>query len=91
MDWEWVVEFLKGMIKPVAALAVVAMAVALSYVQNLGLEAEMAYAIFRSFLQLSVIGFVLQFIFNQDNALWILMAYLFMVRALSLSPVHILM
>lgn len=79
MDWEWVVEFLKGMLKPVAALAVVAMAVALSYVQKLGLEAEMAYAIFRSFLQLSVIGFVLQFIFNQDNALWILMAYLFMV------------
>lgn len=79
MEWEWVVEFLKGMMKPVAALAVVAMAVALSYVQKLGLEGEMAYSIFRAFLQLSVIGFVLQFIFNQDNALWILMAYLFMV------------
>lgn len=79
MGWEWVVEFLKGMIKPVAALVVVAMAVALSYVQKLGLEGEMAYSIFRAFLQLSVIGFVLQFIFNQDNALWILMAYLFMV------------
>ncbi|KAI3447641.1 hypothetical protein Pfo_004306 [Paulownia fortunei] len=79
MDWEWLVEFLKGMIKPVAALAVVAMAVALSYLQKLGLEGEMVYSIFRAFLQLSVIGFVLQFIFNQHNAVWIVMAYLFMV------------
>ncbi|KAL0344589.1 UNVERIFIED_CONTAM: protein ALUMINUM SENSITIVE 3 [Sesamum radiatum] len=79
MDWAWLVEFLKGMIKPTAALAVVAMAVLLSYVQKLGLEAEMAYSIFRAFLQLSVIGFVLQFIFNQKNAVWIVMAYLFMV------------
>ncbi|KAL0426367.1 UNVERIFIED_CONTAM: protein ALUMINUM SENSITIVE 3 [Sesamum latifolium] len=79
MDWAWLVEFLKGMIKPTAALAVVAMAVLLSYLQKLGLEAEMAYSIFRAFLQLSVIGFVLQFIFNQKNAVWIVMAYLFMV------------
>ncbi|GFQ00914.1 protein aluminum sensitive 3 [Phtheirospermum japonicum] len=79
MDWEWVVEFLKGMIKPALALAVVAVAVALSYLQRLGLEGEMVYSIFRAFLQLSIIGFVLQFIFNQDNAVWIVMAYLFMV------------
>ncbi|KAK4432407.1 protein ALUMINUM SENSITIVE 3 [Sesamum alatum] len=79
MDWAWLVEFLKGMIKPTAALAVVMMAVFLSYIQKLGLEAEMAYSILRAFLQLSVIGFVLQFIFNQKNAVWIVMAYLFMV------------
>ncbi|KAK6126052.1 hypothetical protein DH2020_040166 [Rehmannia glutinosa] len=79
MDWEWVVEFLKGMIKPVAALAVVAVAVGLSYLQKLGMEGEMVYSILRAFLQLSVIGFVLQFIFDQDNAVWILIAYLFMV------------
>lgn len=79
MEWEWLWEFLKGMIKPTAALAVVAMAMALSYFQKLGLEAEMAYSILRAFLQLSVIGFVLQFIFNQHNAIWIVMAYLFMV------------
>ncbi|XP_019154973.1 PREDICTED: protein ALUMINUM SENSITIVE 3 [Ipomoea nil] len=78
-DWEWLKEFLKGMLKPVAALAVVAMAVALSYFQRLGLEREMAFSIFRAFLQLSIIGFVLQFIFSQDNVLWILLAYLFMV------------
>ncbi|KAL2554480.1 Protein ALUMINUM SENSITIVE 3 [Forsythia ovata] len=79
MNWEWLGEFFKGMAKPVAALAVVLMAVALSYSQKLGLESEMAYSIFRAFLQLSVIGFVLQFIFNQHNAVWIILAYLFMV------------
>ncbi|KAL8504583.1 hypothetical protein ACS0TY_015954 [Phlomoides rotata] len=79
MGWEWVSEFLYGMIKPAAALAVVAMAVALSYFQKLGLEGEMIYSIFRAFVQLSIIGFVLQFIFNQENALWIVLAYLFMV------------
>ncbi|KAE8719059.1 Protein ALUMINUM SENSITIVE 3 [Hibiscus syriacus] len=79
MDWDWLVEFLKGMVKPVAALAVVLIAVILSFMQNLGLEKEMVYSIFRAFLQLSVIGFVLQFIFNQDNTGWILLSYLFMV------------
>ncbi|EES18926.1 hypothetical protein BDA96_09G024500 [Sorghum bicolor] len=72
-------DFLLGMLKPVAATAVVAMAVALSFSQRLGLEGEMLYATARAFLQLSVIGFVLQFIFTQKNALWILLAYLFMV------------
>ena len=79
MDWDWLFEFLKGMVKPVAALAVVLMAVLLSFMQKLGLEKEMIYSIFRSFLQLSVIGFVLQFIFNQENSGWIVLAYLFMV------------
>ncbi|ESW34694.1 hypothetical protein PHAVU_001G172900 [Phaseolus vulgaris] len=78
-DWSWMVEFLKGMVKPVAATAVVFLAVALSFYQKLGLEIEMVVAIVRAFIQLSIIGFVLQFIFNQDNAGWILLAYLFMV------------
>ncbi|KAI3890951.1 hypothetical protein MKX03_019960 [Papaver bracteatum] len=73
------VEFLKGMVKPLAATAVVLVAVVLSFVQNLGLEKEMVVAIVRAFLQLSVIGFVLQFIFTQKNAGWIVLAYLFMV------------
>jgi putative ABC transport system permease protein len=72
-------DFLVGMLKPAAATAVVAMAVGLSFSQRLGLEGEMLYAIARAFLQLSAIGFVLQFIFAQKNALWILLAYLFMV------------
>ncbi|XP_048548974.1 UPF0014 membrane protein STAR2-like [Triticum urartu] len=72
-------DFAIGMLKPLAATVVVAMAVALSFTQRLGVEAEMLYAIARSFLQLSVIGFVLHFIFTQSSALWILLAYLFMV------------
>lgn len=79
MDWDWLFEFLKGMIKPVAALVVVLMAVLLSSMEKLGLEKEMIYSIFRAFLQLSVIGFVLQFVFNQHNSGWIVLAYLFMV------------
>ncbi|XVE76284.1 hypothetical protein DITRI_Ditri12bG0159700 [Diplodiscus trichospermus] len=79
MDWDWLFQFLKGMVKPVAALAVVLMAVLLSFLQKLGLEKEMIYSILRAFLQLSVIGFVLQFIFNQKNSGWIVLSYLFMV------------
>ncbi|XP_074589363.1 UPF0014 membrane protein STAR2 [Curcuma longa] len=78
-DASFWVDFLQGMLKPVAALAVVLMAVALSFVQKLKLEGEMIYAIARAFLQLSVIGFVLQFIFAQKNTAWIILAYLFMV------------
>lgn len=78
-NFEWLLTFLKGMIKPLAATAVVLVAVILSYMQNLGLGGEMVYSIVRAFLQLSVIGFVLQFIFNQDHAVWIILAYLFMV------------
>lgn len=73
-------EFLMGMLKPVASTAVVAMAVALSFTQGLGIEGEMVYGIARSFLQLSVIGFVLQFIFTHKNAVFCcILAYLFMV------------
>ncbi|KAF3335005.1 hypothetical protein FCM35_KLT21609 [Carex littledalei] len=72
-------EFLTGMLKPLAATAVVVMAMALSFSQKLALEKEMLFAMARAFLQLSVIGFVLGFIFTQKNAGWILLAYLFMV------------
>lgn len=78
-NFEWLLTFLKGMIKPLAATAVVLVAVILSYMQKLGLEGEMVYSIVRAFLQLSVIGFVLQFIFSQDHAVWIILAYIFMV------------
>ena len=79
-NFEWLLKFLNGMIKPLAATAVVLMAVILSYMQKLGLEGEMVYSIIRAFLQLSVIGFVLQFIFSQNHAVWIIIAYIFMVR-----------
>ncbi|XP_057549445.1 protein ALUMINUM SENSITIVE 3 [Amaranthus tricolor] len=79
MDQKWWINFLKGMLKPVAALTVVFLAVALSRFKKLEIEGEMIYSIFRAFLQLSIIGFVLQFIFNQGNISWIILAYLFMV------------
>lgn len=72
-------DFLKGMVKPLAATVVVLLAVALSFMQKLGLGGEMIYSIARAFVQLSIIGFVLQFIFTRDNAAWIILAYLFMV------------
>ena len=87
MDFMWIRDFLEGMLKPLAATMVVVMAVLLSYLQKLGLEREMIYSITRAlFLQLSIIGFVLQFIFSRKNSLWIVLAYLFMVR---LSPPHV--
>lgn len=81
-DLSGMVDFLKGMLKPLAATAVVLMAVVLSFFQKLGLEGEMVYSILRAFLQLSVIGFVLELIFSQDFSGWIIVAYLFMVRIL---------
>ncbi|KAJ6843081.1 protein ALUMINUM SENSITIVE 3 [Iris pallida] len=78
-DGSFWLELAAGMVKPAAATVVVLVAAFLSFYQKLGLEGEMAYAIARAFLQLSVIGFVLQFIFTHDNAAWILLAYFFMV------------
>ncbi|KAI7979320.1 Protein ALUMINUM SENSITIVE 3 [Camellia lanceoleosa] len=79
IDWAWFMNYMQGMVKPVLALVLVLLAVILSYMQRLGLGTEMLYSIFRAFLQLTIIGFVLEFIFNQNNAVWILFAYLFMV------------
>lgn len=79
MDLTWMADFLKGMVKPLAATVVVLLAVALSFMQKLGLGGEMIYSIARAFVQLSIIGFVLQFIFTRNNAAWIILAYLFMV------------
>ncbi|XAR50972.1 hypothetical protein NMG60_11005451 [Bertholletia excelsa] len=79
MEMGWLWDFCQGMVKPALALVVVLMAIVMSYLQRLGLEGEMIYSIFRAFLQLSIIGFVLQFIFSQENSAWILLAYLFMV------------
>ncbi|KAI6698166.1 hypothetical protein NL676_018285 [Syzygium grande] len=71
--------FAKGMIKQLAALAMVAMAVGLSYLQKLCLERETAYSLFRAFVQLTVIGFLLQFIFSRQSVVWIFLVYIFMV------------
>ncbi|KAJ7546009.1 hypothetical protein O6H91_08G020800 [Diphasiastrum complanatum] len=72
-------DYAAGMLKPLAALVIVLVAVIMSFIQKLDLEKEMIYAIARSFLQLSVIGFILEFIFKQKNLIWIMLAYIFMV------------
>ncbi|XP_066383477.1 UPF0014 membrane protein STAR2-like [Miscanthus floridulus] len=77
-------DFLVGMLKPAASIAVVALAVMLSFTQRLGVEGETLYAVARSFVQLLLIGFVLHFIFVQKNTTpSILLTYLFMVTVAS--------
>jgi putative ABC transport system permease protein len=53
----------------VASLALVAIAVAVSYWRGSGLENEIAVAVVRSFIQLLAIGYVIQAIFDQDSLL----------------------
>ena len=50
-----------------ATLALVAVAIAVSLWQKTGLEEDIAVAVGRSFVQLTAIGFVITFIFDQDR------------------------
>jgi putative ABC transport system permease protein len=50
-----------------ATLALVAVAVAVSLWQRTGLERDIGVAVARSFVQLTAIGYVINFIFEQDN------------------------
>jgi putative ABC transport system permease protein len=50
-----------------ATLALVAVAVALSLWERTGLETDIGVAIVRSFVQLTAVGFVIKFIFDQDT------------------------
>jgi len=75
-------EFEKGLVKTVAALALVAATVLISFWQKLGLEKDMVYSVARAFFQLSIIGFVLEFIFTRQGLsglLWIFGAFCTMV------------
>jgi putative ABC transport system permease protein len=51
----------------VAALALVAVAVAVSIWQRVDLESDIAISVARSFVQLTAIGYVIKLIFDQDN------------------------
>ncbi len=51
-----------------AALVLVAIAIAASRWRHAGLEEDIAVAVARSFVQLVAIGYVIQLIFEQDNA-----------------------
>ena len=50
-----------------AALALVAIAIAVSFWQRAGLEEDIGIAVVRSFVQLTAIGFVIQIIFDEDR------------------------
>lgn len=60
-------DFLRGLLRPVAAMALVFVAMLISWREGIGLEKEMLVAVLRSFVQLIGIGFALQFVFAQKG------------------------
>ena len=58
-----------------ASLALVAVAVAVSFWRRAELEQDIAVAVLRSFLQLTAVGYVIQAIFDTDS-LWLVVALL---------------
>jgi putative ABC transport system permease protein len=54
-----------------ATLVLVAVAIAVSFWQRAGLEEDIAVAIARSFIQLTAVGFVITFIFDQDRLVFV--------------------
>ena len=56
-----------------ATLALVALAVAVSFWRRADLEKDIGIAVVRSFIQLTAIGYVINFIFDQDS-LWFVVA-----------------
>ena len=81
--------FEKGLLKTLASLTLIVATVAVSYWQRLGLEKDMVWSNVRAFVQLSLIGFVLNFIFNQEGwvgLLWIFGAFCLMVSGRNGTP-----
>jgi putative ABC transport system permease protein len=58
-----------------ASLALIAVAVAVSFWRQAELEQDIAVAVLRSFLQLTAVGYVIQAIFDTDS-LWLVLALL---------------
>jgi putative ABC transport system permease protein len=58
-----------------ASLALVALAIALSFVRRADLERDIVLAVVRSFVQLSAVGYVIQAVFDSDS-LWLVVAML---------------
>ncbi len=63
------------------ALLFVIIPLVLSKVFNLGLEKDTAIAVVRSIIQLLAVGYVLQFVFNTENIIYILLMILLMIGA----------
>ena len=55
-----------------ASLALVGVAALVSFWQRAGLEGDIAVATIRSFIQLTAIGYVIKFIFNQNNLAFVI-------------------
>jgi putative ABC transport system permease protein len=58
-----------------ASLALIAVAIAVSFWRRAELEQDIAVAVLRSFLQLTAVGYVIQAIFDTDS-LWLVVALL---------------
>ena len=58
-----------------ASLALIAIAIAVSFWRRAELEQDIAVAVFRSFVQLTAVGYVIQAIFDADS-LWLVVALL---------------
>ena len=63
----------------VLTFSLVLIALLLSYKEKLGLEKDMLIGSARAVIQLTVIGFILKFVFNLDNILFTTLILLIMV------------
>jgi putative ABC transport system permease protein len=71
-----------------AALALVAIAIAVSFWQRADLERDIGIAVARSFVQLTAIGFVIQVIFDEDRIVFVVALIAVMVGFGALTASH---
>jgi putative ABC transport system permease protein len=71
-----------------AALALVAIAIAVSFWQRADLERDIGIAVVRSFVQLTAIGFVIQVIFDEDRIVFVVALIAVMVGFGALTARH---
>jgi UDP-glucose/iron transport system permease protein len=68
-----------SLLEVVATLALVALAAGISLWQRVGLENEIGVAVVRSFIQLTAIGYIINFIFEQDELVFVILLIAVMV------------
>ena len=73
------IEALGAVATALLALGLVAVAVALSLYERLGLQGDIMIAVVRSFVQLTAIGFVIEFVFGLENVGYVALLLLVMV------------
>ena len=72
-------ELLNWLPRILGALVLVGLAMGISRWQRLGLEKDMLVAVVRAFVQLTAIGFALEFIFSRESPFWIILVVAIMV------------